>query len=496
MVKSLRIAIEGCCHGKLDNIYKALNYMNPKDNKNVDLLIICGDFQAIRNFTDLKCMCCPEKYKEIGDFHKYYNGEKVAPVPTVFIGGNHEAQNHNRELYLGGWVAPNIYYLGMSNIIKFRGLRIGGISGIENDLNKHRGYYEKPPFMPIDRFKSMYHTRIFETIKLLKNKSKLDIFVSHDWPRNVPKLGNTQELLRIKPWFKSDINNNKLGSAQLEELINNLKPKYWFSAHMHVRFETKINWTEIEAQKKDNSTKTIQQEINNDEINIDFSDDSDTETDKVIGNVDEIVNLDDSKEINKTIPDTKVELGHTSETSAEYGNHPTKKAKVEHEEPLETNKTEPQGERITNFLSLDKCLPKRKFLEIIDINVDSENIESIGENNNPPKSLFQYDPEWIAILRTLQPLIPTERSVPPETITKWINLGDMSEEIENEKKKVLSSITDWNIPENFVLTAPGAKPGTPTNSRPRNNTNEQFYYNNPQTKQFCEKFGIVDLFSY
>lgn len=31
---------------------------------------------------------------------------------TVFIGGNHEASNHLQELPYGGWVAPNIYYLG------------------------------------------------------------------------------------------------------------------------------------------------------------------------------------------------------------------------------------------------------------------------------------------------------------------------------------------------------------------------------------------------
>lgn len=43
---------------------------------------------------------------------RYYSGEKKAPVLTIFIGGNHEASNHLQELPYGGWVAPNIYYLG------------------------------------------------------------------------------------------------------------------------------------------------------------------------------------------------------------------------------------------------------------------------------------------------------------------------------------------------------------------------------------------------
>lgn len=32
-------------------------------------------------------------------FWKYYCGEKVAPVLTIFVGGNHEASNHLWELY-------------------------------------------------------------------------------------------------------------------------------------------------------------------------------------------------------------------------------------------------------------------------------------------------------------------------------------------------------------------------------------------------------------
>lgn len=43
---------------------------------------------------------------------RYYSGEKMAPVLTIFIGGNHEASNHLQELPYGGWVAPNIYFLG------------------------------------------------------------------------------------------------------------------------------------------------------------------------------------------------------------------------------------------------------------------------------------------------------------------------------------------------------------------------------------------------
>lgn len=64
----------------------------------IDALVSCGDFQAIRNKADMYSMKCPEKYLEIGNFHEYYTGAKRAPYLTIFIGGNHEASNHSREM--------------------------------------------------------------------------------------------------------------------------------------------------------------------------------------------------------------------------------------------------------------------------------------------------------------------------------------------------------------------------------------------------------------
>lgn len=78
---------------------------------------------------------------------RYYSGEAKAPVLTIYVGGNHEASNYHCELPYGGWVAPNIYYMGMLNgnflrclfkkyilgfasVVNFGGLRIAGISGI------------------------------------------------------------------------------------------------------------------------------------------------------------------------------------------------------------------------------------------------------------------------------------------------------------------------------------------------------------------------------
>ena len=62
--------MEGCCHGELDAIYSQIRTLEEKNNYKVSLLLVCGDFQAIRNERDLQCMAVPDKYRQLGEFHK------------------------------------------------------------------------------------------------------------------------------------------------------------------------------------------------------------------------------------------------------------------------------------------------------------------------------------------------------------------------------------------------------------------------------------------
>jgi len=102
--EGIRVAVEGCCHGELDAIYASVLETQRRNGISIDLLLICGDFQACRNEQDLNCMAVPQKYRTMASFYKYYSGELVAPMLTIFVGGNHEASNHLWELFHGGWV--------------------------------------------------------------------------------------------------------------------------------------------------------------------------------------------------------------------------------------------------------------------------------------------------------------------------------------------------------------------------------------------------------
>lgn len=67
---SMKIAVEGCCHGELDKIYETISYLEKKEGVKVDLLLCCGDFQAVRNEGDMKCMAVPAKYRTMQTFYK------------------------------------------------------------------------------------------------------------------------------------------------------------------------------------------------------------------------------------------------------------------------------------------------------------------------------------------------------------------------------------------------------------------------------------------
>jgi len=184
-------------------------------------------------------MAVPMKYKKMKDFRKYYSGNKTAPVLTIFVGGNHEAMNYLKDLYYGGWVAENIYFLGYSGVINIDGLRIAGVSGIHNGSDCKKGYFEDYPY---DRseIRSAFHTRQYEIMKLSLVKEPIDIFLSHDWPTVVGDLSDFRMLTRIKPFFKKDLQNHCLGSPFLSNLCDILQPRFWFAAHLHIHWEVDI----------------------------------------------------------------------------------------------------------------------------------------------------------------------------------------------------------------------------------------------------------------
>ncbi|CAH2306069.1 lariat debranching enzyme [Pelobates cultripes] len=379
----MKIAVEGCCHGELDMIYETIQFMEKKENTKVDLLLCCGDFQAVRNEGDMKCMAVPQKYRQMQTFYKYYSGEKKAPILTIFIGGNHEASNYLQELPYGGWVAPNIYYLGYAGVVRYRGVRIGGISGIFKSHDYRKGHYEYPPYSG-ETIRSAYHVRNIEVFKLKQIKESMDIFMSHDWPRSIYHYGDKKQLLKKKDFFRQEVENNTLGSPAASELLNHLQPSYWFSAHLHVKFA----------------------------------------------------------------------------------------AFMQHQSNVEG-----QLPKATKFLALDKCLPHRDFLQIVDV-----------EHDPTKPDCLEYDLEWLAILKNCKSLLNVTSQTwnMPENNglhTKW----DFSATTESRKEVLNDLGQDLRIPCNFSATIACYDPNKPQHKRVAS------HIINPQTTEFCALLGLIDI---
>ncbi|KAJ8959496.1 hypothetical protein NQ318_022193 [Aromia moschata] len=372
----MKIAVEGCAHGELENIYDTVQLLEEKEGIKIDLLICCGDFQSSRNDADLKCMAVPPKYSKICTFYKYYTGEKEAPILTIFIGGNHEASNYLQELPYGGWVAQKIYYLGYAGVINIAGLRIAGLSGIYKSRDYLKGHFEKAPYDENSK-RSVYHIRNLEVFRLKQLSGPLDVFLSHDWPNGIFKFGNIHQLLKKKPFFREDVESNQLGSKPCEDLLHQLKPRYWFAAHLHCKFAALV------------------------------------------------LHDDDS---------------------------------------------------LTKFLALDKCLPKRKFLQVVDIPHDKDS-----------KIEINYDLEWLTILYLTNHLLSVKN------VTTFLPGPGGSERYnftpsDEEKQHVLTRFNgDLRVPNNFEKSAPAYDPARKAGKTPQLEAKL-----NPQTVLFCEKLAVDD----
>ncbi|KAI4727578.1 hypothetical protein E4T49_04644 [Aureobasidium sp. EXF-10728] len=535
----VRIAVEGCGHGTLHAIYASIERACAvKGWPGVDLLIIGGDFQSVRNAHDLQCVSMPAKYRDMHDFHEYYSGARKAPYLTIFVGGNHEAANYLFELYYGGWVAPNIYYMGAANVLKLGPLRIAGMSGIWKGFDYKKQHHERLPYNEGD-VKSIYHVRELDVRKLLQIRTQVDVGISHDWPRGVEWKGDWKKLFRQKAHLEEDARNGQLGSVAATYVMDRLRPPYWFSAHLHCKYAAVVDHEksgEVPGPVSSASTGNgaIVEEVpkkNSDEIDLDMDDEEPPAQVQPAKNLDEIdLDMDNDEPASKpsttdtVLPVNADEIDLELEDDAEPATAPvapgqgldgarvpiapsasdnettntsTVPEDLRAQLPASFAKPPPRPETTnqpishppgitntkTNFLALDKCLPNRDFLQVLSMPAISDPNASFER----PLQL-EYDKEWLAITRVFASELtlggdPTTRAPPDLGESHYLPLISASETWIDEHVK------DMTIPQNFEITAPvfDAKAGIHVQGAPKE-------YTNKQTSRFCDLLGIANPF--
>ena len=173
-------------------------------------------------------------------------------------------------------------------------------------------------------------------------------------------------------------------------------------------------------------------------------------------------------------------------------------------------------EQMTRFLSLDKCLPRRQHLQIVNIPIPSDdatcgNDSSDGYGGDSSEIELEYDAEWLAVLRKTHDLTQLTRSfvnVPAditpvtqeeieEVRTRLIERHRQRSESEDDGKemgdstKTASDSTNATersaliVPDNFCITVP-----------PHGSPGSDFAPNggamvgNPQTDELLDLLGL------
>lgn len=340
-----------------------------------------------------------------------------------------------------------------AGVVNFGGLRIAGLSGIYKEHDYDLGHFERPPYDP-GTLRSVYHVRNVEAYRLLQLRSPgceedfktIDIMLSHDWPRGVERYGDTQSLLRNKQFFRHEVATNTLGSPVGESLLHTLQPKRWFSAHLHVKFEATV-YHQLQNQPTEHQ-------------------ESETKEVDTASFIDPQLNCNYDGVCNKKTKFTALEpFGECCK--AEAASH--------------------LSQPMTKFLALDKCLPQRKFLQIISM--------ARPESEQGRDPVLSYDLDWLVILcKTAHLTIGAKRKVQVPATHINISQQDRNEVLRkfnlaqgNQPMSIASC--NLRIPLNFRITAPPHQEGSSA-AYQRNPTH---MIGNPQTDQFLYMLGMQHI---
>jgi lariat debranching enzyme len=400
------------------------------------------------------------------------------------------------------------------------------------------GHFET---MPFDRstMRSIYHIRHLSVSKLLllppsSSSSEPDqqaststspspfppqthpsIFLSHDWPLSIAPHGDLPTLLRRKPFFADEIRDNTLGSKPLLQVLKVLKPRWWFAAHLHVKFAA--IWRHDSKGREEQPAlqaagEGVGEVRNPDEIVLE---DEDEGIGAGAGNPDEIKLDDEEEEIDaaadkvekvetKEVMDDadvsskgkaadmvnpdEITLEDDGDDEVPHTHLPPPSSTLPSRPPPEVLTTTPSSSSppdqeqglVTKFLALDKCLPNKDYLQILEIPTPVANPSSSPSStssspststSSPSTPNLTYDPYWLAITRALHPFLAlSARQGPlpsPEQLKKlvekeldWVETNGMGfAENGFEGKKAVGEV------QRFWRTAPcvgeaGGGPGT------------------------------------
>lgn len=224
-------AAVGDVHGQFHKMVNILQNWEKSFNKELSFVLQVGDFEPHRTLDDLRTMSSPQKYRKLGDFKDFYSGKSSFPWQIWFIGGNHEPYGFLDQFPNGATITENCNYIGRVGLAKVCNKRILGMSGIF----RQQTIQSRPSISRLNLFSNKDYIgfteqEIFKALEF----DPIDILLLHEWPSGIASGYSLAEF--------NEVNNSEIGNEYFRYLIELLKPKTVFCGHMHVRYETQINF--------------------------------------------------------------------------------------------------------------------------------------------------------------------------------------------------------------------------------------------------------------
>ncbi|KAJ3208628.1 hypothetical protein HDU67_006624 [Dinochytrium kinnereticum] len=471
-------------------------------------------FGSIRNLGDLDCLACPDKYRMIGNFHEYYTGKRKAPVLTIFVGGFFERQPYNAQ------DCRSVYHVRKYNVFKLaqikrpidiflshdwpRGIAYhGNLKRLlwtkqflaneihENTLGSYPGEFLLKKLQPDYWFAAHLHVKYSAIYSHEGRKRKGDNGVEMDGGKALKSgkggdVGNPDEI-------NIDLDDEEVVAVENPDEINiNLddededggegvageEGKTDKSSEMQLEENTVDGRSREESQTLENSKG--QQEISSEDAKPieERQPDANVEVEEE-KNAEGAIAIEESKPEARTVEaigpsmqpvdsePTKSDVPVISQ-NGDAVNQPPDVTPI----PTPLPKQRKTHAKFTRFLSLDKCLPNRDFLQVLDVPADREE----------PFDLT-YDEEWLAIMRATheymtlgreQKMLPTQE--------------EMTKRVEKELEWIRENVPEGGlkIPQNFCMTTP---PHSEEHMK-RRMADLAFPVQNPQTIALCELIGL------
>jgi len=208
------LAVFGDIHGALDEMFETCKLYENIYQEEIDYILQTGDMGVFHSGSVLDKATkrfAKEDPTELGCI-PYISGDKEAPIPVIFVAGNHEDFDFLKKCD-NNYIDPynKIFHISSGSVYQINkgdiSITLAGIDGI-----KPTGKSEEVVRSKIGR--SFYSQRAIDKL-LCYSPGSVDILLCHEAPIS-------DELLKLYP---------DGGSEDIRAVIERLKPKFCFYGH-------------------------------------------------------------------------------------------------------------------------------------------------------------------------------------------------------------------------------------------------------------------------